>query len=177
MSTEADIYTAYYMSQAGSGFGNIYSTPAFQRGMGIGNKKTHKLHEKSYFNNHKLFTGSFLSGLFRSVVPIMKKGSAALGQELLKSGLGAAEDIWKTGDLEYTKEKRGKEIINNISNRISDHMFGSGYTPYSLNRLPQLRTAIKRRRTAKATKRKTKKKVTKRKVTKKKAAKIRIFLL
>ena len=39
MEYEADIYTAYYMRQAGSGFSNIYSAPAFQRGMGIGNFK------------------------------------------------------------------------------------------------------------------------------------------
>lgn len=36
MGTEADIYTAYYMRQAGSGFSDIYSSPSFQRGMGIG---------------------------------------------------------------------------------------------------------------------------------------------
>lgn len=38
MEFEDDIYTAYYMRQAGSGFGNIYSGPSFQRGMGIGMK-------------------------------------------------------------------------------------------------------------------------------------------
>lgn len=37
MATETDIYTAYYMRQAGSGYSNIYSSPAFQRGLGIGN--------------------------------------------------------------------------------------------------------------------------------------------
>lgn len=36
MSPETDIYTAYYMRQAGSGYSNIYSAPAFQRGMGVG---------------------------------------------------------------------------------------------------------------------------------------------
>lgn len=36
MAYEADIYTTYYMRQAGSGYSNIYSSPAFQRGMGIG---------------------------------------------------------------------------------------------------------------------------------------------
>lgn len=43
MATESDIYTAYYMQQAGSGFSNIYSSPTFQRGMGIGklDKKSH----------------------------------------------------------------------------------------------------------------------------------------
>lgn len=39
MVSDTDIYTAYYMRQAGSGYGNIYSAPAFQRGMGIGKNK------------------------------------------------------------------------------------------------------------------------------------------
>lgn len=36
MATEEDIYTSYYLRQAGSGYSNIYSSPAFQRGAGIG---------------------------------------------------------------------------------------------------------------------------------------------
>lgn len=37
MSSEEDIYTQYYLNQAGSGFGNIYNAPAYQKGFGIGN--------------------------------------------------------------------------------------------------------------------------------------------
>lgn len=40
MSSEADLFTSYYMRQAGSGYSNIYSSPAFQRGGGISEKKT-----------------------------------------------------------------------------------------------------------------------------------------
>lgn len=105
----------------------------------------------------------------------MKRGSTALGQELLKAGLGAAEDIWKTGDLQYTKKKRGKQLINNVSNRISDHMFGSGYGSHSLLHTQQLRPIIKRRRTGKTTKRKVgkKKKGTKKKITKKRKSAVK----
>lgn len=38
MTTEEDIYTQYYLGQAGSGFSNIYSAPAYQKGLGIGDK-------------------------------------------------------------------------------------------------------------------------------------------
>lgn len=106
------------------------------------------------------FTGSFLSGLFRTVVPIVKKGSIALGQELLKTGVGAAEDIWKTGDLKYTQKKRGKEFINNVSNRLADHMFGSGYTPNLITTLSQSKRSTRRRKSGKVIKRKTKKRKT-----------------
>lgn len=44
MGSDEDIYTAYYMSQAGSGYSNIYSSPAFQRGAGIGKTKTTEFH-------------------------------------------------------------------------------------------------------------------------------------
>lgn len=42
--------------------------------------------------------------MFRAVLPIVKKGTKALGEELLKSGVNAVEDIWRTGDLATTKK-------------------------------------------------------------------------
>lgn len=113
-----------------------------------------------------------MSGLFRTVVPIVKKGSIALGQELLKTGVGAAEDIWKTGDLKYTQKKRGKEFINNVSNRLADHMFGGGYKPNFITKLSQSKRSNRRRKSGKVTKRKTKKRKTiKKKKSGKRAAK------
>lgn len=112
--------------------------------------------------------------MFRTVVPIVKKGSTALGQELLKSGVGVAEDIWKTGDLKYAQKRRGKELISNISNRVSNHMFGSGYTSHLGGYRGQLKRATRRRKVSKVKKGKVgKKRVTKRKSTKKAKAKPR----
>lgn len=79
MTTETDIYTAYYMSNS-----NIYSSPAFQRGMGVGNFKDLCLINEFFQYKQITFTSSFLSGLFRAVIPIVKKGTSALGQELLR---------------------------------------------------------------------------------------------
>lgn len=104
--SENDIYTEYYLNQAGSGFSNIYAAPSYQRGYGI---------------------GSFLGGLFRSVYPILKKGSIALGTELLKTGASCLGDISRSEDPQETFKKRGKEVVNNLSRRAADHMFGSGY--------------------------------------------------
>lgn len=47
--------TRYYMSQAGSGIGEIYSGPIYQKGYGL---------------------GSYLGGLFRGILPILKRGGA-----------------------------------------------------------------------------------------------------
>lgn len=104
--SEHDIYTEYYLNQAGSGFSNIYAGPAYQRGYGI---------------------GSFLGGLFRSVYPLLKKGTVALGSELLKTGASCIGDISRSEDPQEVFKKRGKEAVNNISRRAADHMFGSGY--------------------------------------------------
>lgn len=61
------------------------------------------------------FAGSFLSGLFRAVFPILKKGSSALGHELLNSGIGVINDAWKTGDLKAAQKNRGKQFISNLT--------------------------------------------------------------
>lgn len=104
--SEYDVYTEYYLNQAGSGFSNIYAGPAYQRGYGI---------------------GSFLGGLFRTVYPLLKKGTIAIGSELLKTGASCLGDISHNEDPQYVFKKRGKEVINNLSQRAADHMFGSGY--------------------------------------------------
>lgn len=107
-------------------------------------------------------------------MPIVKKGTKALGEELLKSGANTVGDIWKTGDLIATKKKRGKELVTNISNRLSEHMFGSGYTNLLGVRRKQLKRTIKRKKTRKAVKRKPKKrKVVKRKKKTVKRKKVR----
>lgn len=101
-----DIYTEYYLNQAGSGFSNVYAGPMYQKGYGI---------------------GSFLGGLFRSVYPILKKGAAIVGSELLKSGSNIISDIAGSQDPQVVIKKRGKETINNLSKLVGDKMFGAGY--------------------------------------------------
>lgn len=101
-----DIYTDYYLSQAGSGFSSVYSGPVYQKGHGI---------------------GSFLGGLFRSLYPLLKNGSSAVGSELLKSGANIISDIVSNEDPQTVIKKRGKESINNLSRMFGDTMFGAGY--------------------------------------------------
>lgn len=104
------------------------------------------------------------------MVPIIKKSGTALGQELLKSGVGLANDVWRTGDLETAQKRRGKELINKLSTRVSDHMFGSGFTQQFGVKRAQYKRSTATKKTGKVTKRKnTKKKSTKKK--KKTAAK------
>lgn len=145
-----DVYTAYYLNQAGSGFGGVYTSGLYQKGHGI---------------------GSFLGGLFRCVFPLLKSGSSALGTELLKSGANIISDISRNEPMETAIKKRGKETINNLSKLVGDKMFGSGYKAstavkraHSVNSKRSVNTA-KKSKTNKKTKKSSPK--NKRKSTKK----------
>lgn len=118
-----DVYAEYYLNQAGSGFGNIYAGPSYQRGYGV---------------------GSFLGGLFRTVYPLLKKGTIALGSELLKTGASCITDMSRNEEPQVVFKKRGKEIVQNLSRRAADQMFGDGYKNPIVG--------VKRRQSTKATK-------------------------
>lgn len=111
----SDVYTEYYINQAGSGFGNVYSSGVYQKGHGI---------------------GSFLGGLFRCVFPLLKSGSSAIGSELLKSGANIISDIGKNESPDIAFKKRGKEAINNLSNLMGTKMFGQGYKSNTSRKRP-----------------------------------------
>lgn len=140
-----DVYTQYYLNQAGSGFGSVYAGGVYQKGHGI---------------------GSFLSGLFRCVFPLIKSGSAVVGSELLKSGRNIISDISRSENPETVIKKRGKEAINNLSNLIGEKMFGSGYTVAKRKRI-QSSSSSRGGKKAKPAKKKSVKKQTKKKKNKK----------
>lgn len=104
--TPEDIYTYYYLNQAGSGFSNVYSGPVYQKGYGI---------------------GSFLGGLFRSLLPLLKNGTSVLGSELLKTGANIITDITHNEDPQNVIKRRGKETIDNLGKMVGNAMFGCGY--------------------------------------------------
>src|SRR2546425_8746705 len=65
------MYEDYYMQQIGSGL-PVFQGSRGQRGHGL---------------------GSMLSGLFRSAVPMIKRGLATFGKHALKTGLEIAGDV------------------------------------------------------------------------------------
>lgn len=78
---DADILTKYYIAQAqtGSGSSSFYSGPIYQQGSG-------NLQRGSG-------VGAFLGGLFRRILPILKKGTVAVGKEVINSGANFISDI------------------------------------------------------------------------------------
>jgi hypothetical protein len=100
--TEEDIIN-YYVNQAGSGMGAIYSGPLYQKGYGI---------------------GSFLGGLFRAVLPLIKSRGLSIGKHLLKTGVDVLGDVQENKSFKTSLSDRKNEIINSMKDAVIN---GKGY--------------------------------------------------
>lgn len=134
-----DIYTHYYLNQAGTGFGSVYAGNVYQRGHGI---------------------GSFLGGLFRCVFPLLKSGTAKVGSELLKTGANIVSDIARNEDFDTVIKRRGKETIDNLSRIAGEKMFGRGYNTNITRKRKQSQTTARGGKKVKKAKAVNKKKKT-----------------
>lgn len=102
---EQDLMTSYYLNQAGHG-GDIYAGQLYQRGSGI---------------------GSFLSGIARYAMPLIKKSLPFLGKELLKSSTNILSDVADhNSSFKDAFRKRGRETLKNLSDEAIRSMSGSG---------------------------------------------------
>lgn len=104
-------YEHYYSHQAGSGIGVIYKGAEFQRGHGI---------------------GSFLGGLFRSVLPLLSRGARVIGKEVLGAGVGILSDLVNARPMEDSIKSRFKEASSSLKRKVDEkidriNMSGSGY--------------------------------------------------
>lgn len=103
-------YLHYYSHQAGSGVGAIYKGAPYQRGHGI---------------------GSFLGGLFRSVLPLLKNGAKVVGKEALSAGVGLLSDMINVQPMDESVRSRFKTATSNLKRKadekIDSIMRGSGY--------------------------------------------------
>lgn len=149
--TISDVYMRYYLNQAGSGCGGVYTSGLYQKGHGI---------------------GSYLGGLFRCIFPLLKSGSSTLGTELLKSGVNIISDISKNEPVDKTIKKRGKETINNLSKLVGDKMFGCGYKgSTAVKRVHSTTSSCSAKKAKKTKKPKVNKKANKKPTSKKNSAK------
>ena len=87
------MYECYYKEQAGSGL-PIFVGARGQRGHGL---------------------GSFVSGLFRSAVPMIKKGLATFGKHALQTGLEIANDAVDGGNLKSSAKRRIPQGIKRLA--------------------------------------------------------------
>lgn len=128
-------YDHYYTHQAGSGIGIVYKGVPFQRGHGI---------------------GSFLGGLFRSVIPLLSSGFRTVGKEALDAGVGLLSDMVNSRPIDSSVRSRFKEASANLKRKadekIDSLMSGSGYKMTTKRREPLITSKASRRRGAKRSK-------------------------
>lgn len=117
-----------------------------------------------------MFLGSFLGGLFRAVMPLIKRGGMQLAKEVKRSGLNVLKDFITDGDIQTSLKKRSAEGLMNLHKTAFDTMEGRGYisrkrksTVHSRLKLPTSRTKKKLVATRKTKKPKKKKSSKKRK--------------
>ena len=101
--------------------------------------------------------GSFLGGLFRMVMPLLKKSSVFVGKELLRGATGLVEDLENNTDIRTSARKRGTEVLNAITQKALAKMNGSGYKKSGSRKRQAQSTSNTRRNTTTAKKRKTNK--------------------
>lgn len=124
-----DPYTAYYLSQAGSGVSHVYSGANYQKGHGL---------------------GSFLSGIFRSVFPLLKSGARSLGNEFLRTGGNIMHDIALQKAPRESFRKRVHEAGDNITKNLDagiKNLVGSGYKRPKLVNRRQLQASTRKKTT------------------------------
>lgn len=134
--------------------------------------------------------GSFLGGLFRRIIPLLKQGARVVGKEALRSGVNVATDILDSGmhpkeAFKTRLRESGENLKRKAEEKINTLMQGSGYKASKINKLLHSLAgsatrrigAKKRKRSVKARKRLgnvNKKKSRKRKTVKSGASRARV---
>lgn len=123
-------YVAYYDSQVGSGgVDHVFVGAPYQRGRGI---------------------GSFLAGLFRKALPLLKSGARAVGKEAFRAGMNVLDDV-SAGDVPFKEalRNRARESGHNLKRKAEEKMDnlmrGSGYKKGGRKKSRQSRPVRRRR--------------------------------
>ena len=95
---DARAYHEYYLNQAGRGY-PVYVGTRYQRGHGL---------------------GSIFGSLFKSAVPLLKRGAKTLGREALKTGLNLASDVMEGQNVTQAAKSRLKSTGQNLLQKAMD---------------------------------------------------------
>ena len=149
-------YIDYFNSHIGSdrgtvqtGINRVYIGTPYQRGSGI---------------------GSFLGGLFRSILPIFTRGAKAVGKEAWRTGINVLSDVaLNNAPVKESLRTHARESVGNLKRKAEDQldkylMEGSGYkykhpalSSHLLNTLGILSTKQRKRKNIAKSKKKNKK--------------------
>ena len=119
------MYEDYYMNQSGSGM-PVFAGYRGQRGHGL---------------------GSMLSGLFRSAMPMIKRGLAFFGRQALRTGAQIANDVADGESVGNSAKRRVSEGIKRFDpSELFSTQSGSG------KRKSKRRKPVKKRKSSKRNK-------------------------
>ena len=120
------MYEDYYIQQSGNGLPTFVGSRS-QRGHGL---------------------GSMLSGLFRSAVPMLKRGLATFGKHALKTGLEIAGDVADGKSFrDSAKERILPTILPGIKRFAEEEIFSRQSGSGKRRRRPRSRKTTAKRRT------------------------------
>jgi hypothetical protein len=71
-----------------------------------------------YQRGHGL--GSIIGSLFKSAVPLLKRGAKTLGREALKTGLNLASDVMEGQNVKQAAKSRLKSTGQNLLQKVMD---------------------------------------------------------
>ena len=94
----ASAYHEYYLNQAGRGY-PVYAGTRYQRGHGL---------------------GSIIGSLFKSAVPLLKRGAKTLGREALKRGLNLTSDVMEGQNVIQAAKSRLKSTGQSLLQKAMD---------------------------------------------------------
>ena len=102
-----DYYKAVFDEQVGrggrSGVGHIYIGSPYKKGHGG--------------------IGSFLAGLFRTVLPLLSRGAKAVGKEALRTGANIMSDIASSSEpVKEVVQRRFKESGENLKRKAEENV-------------------------------------------------------
>ncbi len=121
--TRQDHITEYYLHQAGGG--QYYAGSSYQKGHGI---------------------GSWLGGLFRTVLPLLRSGATAVGREAARAGAHVLADVASGDPMGESAKRHAGEAVQNLKRKAAAAMSGSGRRPIKRKRLaPKRHTVAKPR--------------------------------
>lgn len=105
MASESNI-VKYYVNQAGNGAGYYYAGSSYQKGYSI---------------------GGFLGGLFRTILPFLRSGAAAVGREALRASSHILADATDTKQpIRESVRRHATEAKDNLIKQLAKKMTGSG---------------------------------------------------
>lgn len=107
---EVQRLTKYYMDQSRTGGSLFYSGPIYKLGSGC-------FHRGSGI-------GNYISGFFRRVIPILRRGTIAVGKEVINTGSNLVGDIVNNVSPRTAFKNRTREGMNNLAKKVMD---GHGY--------------------------------------------------